>query len=151
MSGKTCARCKEHLPHENFCRNKQQKDGYDVYCRSCRGKMMATPEHRATQRAWHHKNKIQVSHKLMEKKYGMSWEDYTKLYEAQGGRCKICGTDKGGLPKKLDSHIERFAIDHDHHTGEVRGLLCNRCNRAIGMFEDNPELLNNAVKYLQGA
>jgi hypothetical protein len=40
-------------------------------------------------------------------------------------------------------------VDHNHSSGKVRGLLCNRCNRAIGMFEDSPELLLSAISYLQ--
>jgi Recombination endonuclease VII len=57
-------------------------------------------------------------------KYGMEQEDYDELLESQGGRCAICGRPFG-----------RVCIDHDHATGQVRGLLCNLCNSRLGWFE----------------
>jgi len=80
----------------------------------------------------------------LKKKYGITPEDYTRMLEEQGGICKICGTDDPKGPHK----IKTFSIDHCHDSGSVRGLLCNRCNRALGMFEDDLELLNKVTKYL---
>jgi hypothetical protein len=67
--------------------------------------------------------------------------DFEKAYEArQLAECIICGEPK-------DS---RFAVDHDHETGDVRGGLCMRCNMGIGHFRDDPELLRFAALYLEG-
>lgn len=68
-------------------------------------------------------------------------KEYDKLLEKQNGKCAICGTETPGGPG-------RFHIDHDHPTGEIRGLLCNNCNRALGLFKDNPEILMVAAQYL---
>ncbi len=57
----------------------------------------------------------------------------------QGGVCGICG----GRDRDRD-----LAIDHDHETGEIRGLLCSRCNTALGSFRDNPEIITAALSYL---
>jgi hypothetical protein len=58
-----------------------------------------------------------------------------------GGRCEICGAEQG--PKR------KLAIDHDHETGHVRGLLCRQCNLGLGAFDDRILLLISAVEYLQ--
>jgi len=76
-------------------------------------------------------------------KYGMSLEDYERMLVQQGGRCAICGS--------LESHgkTQHFVVDHDHTTGEIRALLCNRCNPAIGMMGDDPDRLEAAARYLR--
>jgi hypothetical protein len=77
------------------------------------------------------------------KRYGISLEDYNQILETQNGVCSICATDEpGGLHKK-------FQVDHDHSTGEVRGLLCCKCNRGLGYFSDNPLTLAKASSYLR--
>jgi hypothetical protein len=70
--------------------------------------------------------------------YGITLDTFEKMIETCLNKCQICG----------DSFKSRPPIDHDHKTGEVRGLLCKRCNVGIGMFLDNPELLKSAIKYL---
>jgi hypothetical protein len=60
---------------------------------------------------------------------------------AQGGRCAICGTDTPGTVQRF------FAMDHDHETGEMRGLLCYRCNIGIGNLADDPDRLEAAARY----
>lgn len=71
-------------------------------------------------------------------KYGLTDESLAELTEQQGGMCKICKTRPA----------ER--IDHCHEKGHVRGLLCNNCNVGLGMFADDPTLLQAAIDYLKG-
>lgn len=68
-------------------------------------------------------------------------DDYQQILEKQGHRCKICGVEASKLPKRLH-------IDHDHITGEVRGLLCHACNLGLGYFRDNTANLWSAIAYL---
>ena len=75
--------------------------------------------------------------------YGIDQTDYTEIFEKQGRRCAIC---KSSTPKRKSQRW--FCIDHDHNTGEVRGLLCNDCNVAIGRFDDSVEILESARNYL---
>lgn len=72
--------------------------------------------------------------------YGMTLDDYRKLMAAQAGACFICGKrfTAGRVPQR----------DHDHATGEVRGLLCARCNTQIGYMHEDVEWLRNALDYL---
>ena len=75
---------------------------------------------------------------------GTGWtpENYEEAYIKQDGRCAICGC------KLNSSRYTRFAGDHDHKTGKLRGLLCTNCNTALGLFKDSIERLESAKKYL---
>lgn len=77
------------------------------------------------------------------KQYGLTPEQYTAIYDQQGGRCAICGSEAG------DRISKRFHIDHCHATGVVRGLLCSSCNLGLGKFKDDVARLIRAVEYLQ--
>jgi hypothetical protein len=76
------------------------------------------------------------------KLYGITPALYASLLEEQGGRCGICRSDKSG--KKS----QRFAVDHDHDTGEIRGLLCISCNSHLGWYEPHG---TKAIVYLATA
>lgn len=78
--------------------------------------------------------------------YSLSSEQFDRLLERQDGRCAICNAimelGRGTSPTQC-------CVDHDHTTGEVRGLLCNHCNRALGLFKDSEENLRRAFEYLR--
>ena len=80
--------------------------------------------------------------KELKKNYGITLQDWNDMFEAQGGRCAICGTHQCNTGKA-------FAVDHCHLTGKVRGLLCANCNTGIGKLNDDPELLTKAAEYLR--
>ena len=69
-------------------------------------------------------------------------DDYNNMLKSQNYCCAICGTDTPTGKWKV------FAVDHDHTTGKVRSLLCNECNRGIGLLKDSPDLLMKAATYL---
>lgn len=77
--------------------------------------------------------------------YGITPEQFDVMYQGQGGKCAICLRE---LQLNVRGYNE-LHVDHDHSTGYVRGLLCSRCNLAIGQFEDNVTFLQSAVLYLQ--
>jgi hypothetical protein len=90
------------------------------------------------------KRRKEVAHgRHIEKNYDTTQEEYDAYYKAQGGRCAIC--------RRATGKARRLAVDHNHKTGEVRGLLCNLCNRyVIGMLaQDDPEILDRAADYLR--
>lgn len=74
------------------------------------------------------------------KQYGLSADDVADMLEAQGGRCGIC----------RETLTKRWAVDHCHTTGVVRGLLCSQCNLALGLMSDDTSRLTNAIHYLRG-
>ena len=79
------------------------------------------------------------------KTYGITQDQYEAMYKQQGGVCAICG----GLPDIVKHGITRLAVDHDHATGKVRGLLCNNCNSGMGIIGDTIEHLERALAYLK--
>jgi hypothetical protein len=72
--------------------------------------------------------------------YGITLEHYKSKLKEQNGVCAIC--------LRQDSYFS-LAVDHNHKTGKIRGLLCSQCNLALGKFNDNPEILNKAIIYLK--
>ena len=85
-------------------------------------------------------------HRHLLHTYGISLEDYSKMYHAQQGQCKICKTP---LDFQNESRGATTAnVDHCHETGIVRGLLCDNCNRGIGFLKDSPTILRLAAEYL---
>lgn len=80
----------------------------------------------------------------LKKRYGLSDHQIVELAEHQNGVCAICGVPPDTSRKRGGLHV-----DHDHSTGEIRGLLCERCNHGLGHFKDNSEVMEAAIKYLQ--
>jgi hypothetical protein len=87
-------------------------------------------------RRWWRKNR----EKRLMRRYGLRLGEYEQLFASQGGVCAICGNApaKGVL-----------CVDHSHTTGEVRGLLCHKCNRLLGLFNEQIQVLESAIRYLR--
>ena len=81
-------------------------------------------------------------HSVLFHKYGISWDDVMMMHVVQDGRCGIC-------LREISEELKNMVVDHDHETDEVRGLLCRWCNVGLGHFQDEPQLLQNAVSYLE--
>lgn len=78
----------------------------------------------------------------LRKSFGITAAEYDALLAEQQGGCAICGTsESAGVSQRLH-------VDHDHESGDVRGLLCSECNLGLGKFRDNPDLLRIAIEYL---
>ena len=82
----------------------------------------------------------QQRRRKLEKFFNITVEEYETIFLHQKGKCALCARE----PKNL-----RLAIDHDHKTGQIRGLLCMWCNKAIGFFRDDPEIVERIVAYFQ--
>lgn len=123
---KTCTKCGEEKPYSEYYKNAQKKGGYYNSCKIC---------YRI------HRDENQYNRRAhLKYKYGLSLAQYDVMLEEQGGVCAVCGRSNGS---------KRLFIDHDHATGEVRGLLCHACNITLGNVDDNEELLLLAVEYLR--
>jgi hypothetical protein len=95
---------------------------------------------KAGMKRWREEHPDEVKDSNLRFKYGITLDSYNRLHEEQGGGCAICG--RGGDGKKLH-------VDHDHISGIIRGLLCNRCNLMVGMSNDDPTVLERATHYLR--
>ncbi len=85
----------------------------------------------------------------LQYRYGITLEEYNTILEEQNGECAVCGTDDPKGRQSGRGKVKGFYVDHNHETGEIRGLLCNNCNRSIGLFNDDPSILEKAVLYLR--
>lgn len=94
---------------------------------------------RAKNPGWYKPEKKRESD--LRKKYGIDTKIYNQLLEKQLGKCAICVGKPGG-------RWDTFVVDHNHSTGKVRGLLCLKCNRAIGLIRDDIEIAKRIVEYL---
>ena len=117
---KVCRSCSRLRSREDFYGHPKTADGLEPTCRPCR-----------TLRG-------QDAH--LRRKFGITLETYTAMLESQGGVCDICGS-----PPTTRS----LAVDHDHETGAVRGLLCHHCNLGIGNFQERKENFLRAIAYLE--
>lgn len=75
-----------------------------------------------------------------EQVYGISIDEYDNMVKQQGGVCALCG--------RADPYGRNLAVDHDHDTGKIRGLLCTHCNFALGLVRDDVSVLQKMVEYL---
>jgi len=78
----------------------------------------------------------------LKKKYNVTEEEYENMLIAQENKCAICLDE-------FTSNSRHIQVDHCHNTKEVRGILCGTCNRGLGQFKDNPDLLKKAAAYLE--
>lgn len=128
---KTCTRCKIEKPFEEFPK-RSTKAGYRNQCKSCRNR-----DNRRTYKP----NTRANTH--LKATYGITLSDYDKMLKKQNGKC--------GNPScsNKPENNKRLCIDHNHQTGEIRGLLCNGCNTAAGLAQDHPEVLRGLADYLE--
>lgn len=141
----TCAKCSRTLPITEFWRDRRQINGFNFNCKECVGKWHKDPENRkiaSGQRrvryATEEGERI-VRNNRYKTRYGITLDDYERLFALQDGKCAMCG--------KEQKH-KRLAIDHCHKTDAIRGLLCSRCNLAIGNVGDSIDLALKMVQYL---
>lgn len=139
---KSCSKCGVEQPVSEFYRN-NRPSGFSQ-CKSCvrsyDAKRRIQPGFREAARErqlrWH-----------FRKKYGITMDDYERMLIQQNGICAICGQGETALGRS--GEVKPLAVDHDHKTGAVRGLLCHRCNSVLGNAQDDPARLEAAAAYLR--
>jgi hypothetical protein len=149
---KTCNLCKRDKPLDSFyaSKNPSHKDGRQYYCKVCaKAKsaawVAANPERvRANAAARKAKNPDGHRNGHLRRMYGITQLDYERMLSTQEGRCACCGSTEPG-------RYGHFLVDHDHDTGDIRGLLCHPCNAGIGLLGDTLADVRLAVAYLERA
>ena len=132
---KSCSDCGINKPTDHFYSNSKFDDRKrQTVCKEC--KLTKSKQRYSCGRV-----KAKVRNQTLKRKYGISLQEYDYLYKRQNGLCAIC--------KEVNLNGWQLAIDHDHKTGKVRGLLCSSCNTGLGLFKDSIENLNSAVDYLE--
>ena len=145
---KVCSICNTKKELNKFYKDKTKKDGVMSRCKECNkeysNKTNIKQARKVAQKKQDMKRKGQRWGYHLSKTYGLSEEDYFKMYEDQQGCCLICK-----LPEDKHKHYGKFVVDHDHSTGKVRGLLCNHCNVLIGHAKEDIRILENSIIYLK--
>ena len=156
---RTCYVCKEEKELTEFSKDKHSKGGgYTYSCKECRRKKNkewreANPEKvkqknakNAAKRKEYYQSDTGIRSSRnchLKRMYGITLEQYEAMSEAQDHKCDICGNPEMNNKNKV------LCVDHNHNTGEIRGLLCGNCNVGIGNLQDNIELLKKSIIYLK--
>lgn len=143
---KQCKKCEEVKSLSEFHKKENGKLGKNSWCKVCATKRASiySKSHPEKWQAQNKKEENKVYKKFWKllKRYNLSKEAFEKLLEDQNFTCAICLK----VPLEMENG---YCVDHDHISGEVRGILCQQCNSGLGMFKDNTDFLFNAILYLK--
>jgi hypothetical protein len=130
MTTKVCNLCKEEKSIFDFSVDSRSRSGYQTRCKECQSAVKK-------EMASYYRDKH------LEYKYGITQQDYENMLEEQNHKCGICGIH--------EKHAEnsRLCVDHNHKTNVIRGLLCKKCNQAIGLLQDNADFCDAAGRYIR--
>jgi hypothetical protein len=91
------------------------------------------------------KNKERIRNNTLKNKFSITLVQYNEMFEKQGGLCAICKQKQ----EQISLRYKNLAVDHNHKTGKIRGLLCSKCNKAIGLLNDDFSIVEAALNYLR--
>lgn len=131
---KWCNQCRRYLEIKCFSRSSRTRDGLRAGCKECCNKK--------------HKDITSESRRKygLKKLYGMTPEDYEEILNQQNRVCFLCFEEE---TRVTSNGTTKLSVDHNHITGKVRGLLCHRCNVALGFVQENPDLIKRMISYLE--
>ncbi len=137
---KTCSRCGLLKESSEFNNRARSADGLDHWCKECNSESCRE----------YNQSEIgqQKARERALRKYKLSVEEYNSILKNQKFVCKICKNPE--TKQRKDGAPWPLAVDHCHETGKVRGLLCNNCNRGLGLLGDTRQHLAAALDYLDG-
>lgn len=124
---KTCSKCKQEKPYEEFPKRSEGRSGYRGVCKVCRNSQNKRLYKPGQRRDMH-----------LRATYGITLAEFDEMLEDQHGKCA-----------NTECRNDATVVDHNHSDGAVRGLLCNGCNTAAGLAQDNPEILQGLANYLK--
>lgn len=154
---KKCSACEVEKDESNFSK---KRNGLNTRCRQCIGIYMKQlyakdrPKELAKRKAWYKKNQARVNSGMKEHyssnkeairfrriflTYGLTKEGYLTLQAEQNGVCAVC---------KLPNASKALAVDHSHETLAIRGLLCDKCNTALGLLDEDPKRMQSLIAYV---
>ena len=115
-------------------------------------KNLTTEDQKAYLRQWaredRKRNPEKHKDKSLKRQYGIGLNEFNQMLKDQNSKCAICNEEETAIDPK-SKKPRNLAVDHCHSTGKIRGLLCSKCNTALGALKDSTELLRKAILYLQ--
>jgi hypothetical protein len=136
---KTCSKCKYTGPDSDFCKG----ENVCKKCNSIRARIYRKTNKdkiSAHKKSYYAANKDKAKNAMLKHNHEITLNEYNQMHYLQQGCCAICGKSTKGK----DCHV-----DHCHKTNRIRGLLCHKCNTALGLFKDNPDILIKAANYIK--
>lgn len=140
---KRCSKCRHYLPRTKYHKDKKQIDGLHNQCKECRreGNKLNNIIPHQDKEAW-------ANH--LYRAYGITVNEYYRMMKDQDGVCAICEKEESVIDPR-NNKPKRLCVDHNHITGDVRGLLCSNCNLGIGYLksDEGVDLLIQALCYIE--
>ncbi len=152
MNKKFCPNCKKKLSRALFGNAKNRHDGCTQYCKKCGNTkraryVKAHPERvKAAGQRYRTRHPEKFRGKDLQSRYGITLDQYIAILVSQNNVCAICRQPE---TMTLRGRLKRLAVDHCHTTDRVRGLLCHKCNLAVGQMDDSAVRLRAAAAYLE--
>jgi hypothetical protein len=147
--------CNIHGPLDDNFIIDFRKDG-SIICLFCRREKNAayakkhSSEIKKRKALNYRKNIIENRENVILKTYNITIEKYKEIIAKNNGKCWICNKEET-VKNKTTNDVRPLCIDHNHENGNIRGALCSRCNKALSLYSDSPELLEAAAKYLRSS
>ena len=141
---KTCSKCRVRKSNRDFGKNASASDGFQNQCKKCRREYAISDRSKIVkkpyQRAYMRRARL--------KKFDLTLADYDQMWALHNGRCAICRAPETSTYRET---VRYLAVDHDHETGKVRGLLCAVCNIRLGHLEamEKSGFIEKAREYLE--
>ena len=146
ITEKKCNHCHKEKAIGGFSKCQSSPDGKARQCKECDSEHSKkyyrahVKERLIAGKEYYGKNPDAYRNSRYKIRYGITLEQYNQLFKNQNGVCAICGNK--------EERYKHLMIDHNHKTNKVRGLVCTKCNLALGYMEDNIYKIQNMIKYL---
>ncbi|HCH9337366.1 TPA: hypothetical protein NNW70_004295 [Salmonella enterica] len=135
-----CSTCFELLTYDKFSKKSNSKRGYSYKCKSCHNEYVRenwykknSDKQKQSSKKWKNSNK----NKILASKYKTTESEIISLLEKSSNKCEVC------------NKTFKICIDHCHTTGKVRGVLCMRCNAALGLLQEDQYIVSNLLDYIR--
>jgi hypothetical protein len=143
-----CSKCKQDKPQNQFEKSPNRRPfGLASLCIPCNKERKRKEKFNRYHSLSKEQRRVQ-NKKGNVRKFGISYEEYHAMLERQDNKCSICNKEETET-NVVYNHTKYLAIDHCHETGKIRGLLCSKCNKGIGMFKEDISILKSAISYLE--
>lgn len=146
---KTCSKCGVEKSLSEFHSDKTKKFGVRHDCKICHIEKQKQYAYlnknkiRALGKIYYQNNKQKWTREALKRKFNLTIDEYNTILKNQNGGCRICNRKENSTPNRM------LEVDHCHKTGQIRGILCGGCNKAIGLLKDSPILCESAANYLK--
>lgn len=155
MTTKRCPRRGITKPLSQWGINKAHSNGLQSCCKKChkelKKKWYKTEAGKAARKRYKQgPSGMKAKRRALLKSYGMTVEDYDRMFQEQNGVCAVCGLSETSIGN--GGNLKPLAVDHNHKTGKIRGLICSTCNTSLGGFQVDElgiELLTSAISYIR--